>query len=784
MIIFKFRGSSVRTEIEEIFSPEKYTKYTERYTDIMLGCFVVGEDQAFIIEIDRTKTISQLRDTIKAYKENVFKTLDANQLRLWKVNIPLIKAREINAETNIAQKFGAVELKDVFDTIEEHFGTNPTAKNIHVIVQPPPPVTSASSMHNEVKIEVKNKVLKAFSHINPNSVDGIVDVLSLIWNVEEVEEVESYSSSSQNDPCAKLKMKPSFFKINLPGTITKNASQEVDLCLPPHESESGMKYNPFYDDTSYPKDITVLTGVSGGGKTSTAFGISIQHWSIYVDFSTSGGQYGDFMGPELESIRAKPPRYGEYQTSEQIEVFNMLDLAIIARGLLLIKMLVQERISTPKEWLFEQLQIDINYIGAIKDILRNRKSFVEPDMENTMGVQNRIKSGVSCRLTLNILRTVPLPALLPALTCIWQQEFLLSLVWENPKMLHLKLATSLDISSEDDLETVHHNRKPTNRTKDQEMRVLIRLWFEKMSTDIADYLEDACNYVGADNLYPEKAIMDVLRHDESFSEEITINPSFESYLIPGIEAFFQRRGKSLVDVFIDNIILLNNNSSIGNEFDAVFITAIIQKRGCNVRDELNKWKNGQQFDLPSWITSTMKFVTISNLSNAVPLARYVSDETYCRRAIQLEPCSGSDLVKLVIPAANEEDDLEDDDLEEDDLGEGDLEEEEYGQDLDFDGVDYDLNYTENTKNYRVSDKKNHEAIKNSTKNRKHIYISVELPRRRSKRLKLFRINEYGDLVIIVDDRNMEHVFGPVIKNLMETLRQRCENKENSMDLTE
>ncbi|CAB5215226.1 unnamed protein product [Rhizophagus irregularis] len=334
----------IRTEIEEIFSPEKYTKYTERYTDIMLGCFVVGEDQAFIIEIDRTKTISQLRDTIKAYKENVFKTLDANQLRLWKVNIPLIKAREINAETNIAQKFGAVELKDVFDTIEEHFGTNPTAKNIHVIVQPPPPVTSASSMHNEVKIEVKNKVLKAFSHINPNSVDGIVDVLSLIWNVEEVEEVESYSSSSQNDPCAKLKMKPSFFQ---------------------------NKFAWHHNKKCFSRDITVLTGVSGGGKTSTAFGISIQHWSIYVDFSTSGGQYGDFMGPELESIRAKPPRYGEYQTSEQIEVFNMLDLAIIARGLLLIKMLVQERISTPKEWLFEQLQIDINYIGAIKDILRN-----------------------------------------------------------------------------------------------------------------------------------------------------------------------------------------------------------------------------------------------------------------------------------------------------------------------------------------------------------------------------------------------------------------------------
>ncbi|CAB4410810.1 unnamed protein product [Rhizophagus irregularis] len=685
----------------------------------------------------------------------------------------------------------------------------------------------ASSMHNEVKIEVKNKVLKAFESLSPNSVDGIVHVLSLIWNVKEV---ESYSSSSQNDPCAKLKMKPSFFKINLPGTITKNASQEVDMCLPPHESESGMKYNPFYDDppfketvslvqqklTSYPHDITVLAGVSGGGKTSTAFGISIQHWSIYIDFSPSGGQYGDFMGPELESIRAKPPKYGEYQTSEQIEVFKMLDLAIIARGLLLIKMLVQERISTPKEWLFEQLQIGINYIGAIKDILRNENYISLPFLSHD-----------------DVLRNL---------------EAVIDLTDVTPKTRDI-LGNFLKGRPRNCASLVRElisNRKPTNRTKDQEMRELIRSWFEKMSTDMADYLEDACNYVGADNLYPEKAIMDVLRlrvfynqkfrhaikllqnsiipcespecivprHDESFSEEITINPSFESYLIPGIEAFFQRRGKSLVDVFVDNIILLNNNSSIGNEFDAVFITAIIQKRGCNVRDELNKWKNGQQFDLPSWITSTMRFVTISNLSNAIPLARYVSDETYCRRAIQPEPCSGSDLVvSLVdneqnilllsasctvsgkpiernkvekqlakscfnfqymevprkrknsepmefssyrkqlrlqigigkIPAANEEDDLEEDDLEEGDLGEGDLEEKEYEQDLDFD---------------------------------------VELPRRRSKRSKLFRINEYGDLVIIVDDRNMEHVFGPVIKNLMETLRQRCENKEDSVDLTE
>ena len=39
-----------------------------------------------------------------------------------------------------------------------------------------------------------------------------------------------------------------------------------------------------------------------------------------------------------------------------------------------------------------------------------------------------------------------------------------------------------------------------------------------------------------------------------------------------------------------------------------------------------------------------------------------------------------------------------------------------------------------------------------------------------KRSELFRLNEYGDLVIIVDDRNVEHVFGSDINRLMERIR--------------
>ncbi|CAG8607170.1 15364_t:CDS:2 [Acaulospora colombiana] len=89
-----------------------------------------------------------------------------------------------------------------------------------------------------------------------------------------------------SDPYVKLKMDPSFFKICLPSTTSETGKPPVmvDLCLPSYKSKSGMNYtNPFYDDpqfketvllvqeklTRHSKDTIVLTGVSGGGKTST-----------------------------------------------------------------------------------------------------------------------------------------------------------------------------------------------------------------------------------------------------------------------------------------------------------------------------------------------------------------------------------------------------------------------------------------------------------------------------------------------------------------------------------
>src|SRR2546421_222475 len=65
-----------------------------------------------------------------------------------------------------------------------------------------------------------------------------------------------------------------------------------------------------------------------------------------------------------------------------------------------------------------------------------------------------------------------------------------------------------------------------NGTKDQEIQELLRLWFEKISCDMAVYLENACIYPRANKFNPETAIMDVLRlrvfYDHKFEHAIKL----------------------------------------------------------------------------------------------------------------------------------------------------------------------------------------------------------------------------------------------------------------------
>ncbi|CAB4440545.1 unnamed protein product [Rhizophagus irregularis] len=811
-------------------------------------------------------------------------------------------------------------------------------------VSPNIPYVRAS---DRVKIEIGNKVMRTFSRIDPLSIDELIDALALIWH----KSFEIVSPDQQNDLYVELKKEPSFFKVNFPRGLTKNNSNTVDLCLPSY-SKSGMNYhNLFYNDPQFKKTVSlvqtkieknpghiiVLAGVSGGGKTSTSFGIAMKHWSIYIDFSPRDGNYpSSQLNSELEIIRGIRPQFE--RVDQQNEVFHLLDIAVVSRGLLLIKLLTEGKISTPKEWLFVQLQMsdrEIRQKLGVEKYYRTSitKSTLIEQINKVLGISSLVlifdEAQVLCESVYgkyegssipgkkwNLLQGYVTRLVQHPVTCLLAGTYMhmtsgVSLVTsigkEPNRKAHIvlklpfllpddvlrNLDTILDMTgvtpnTRDLLGHVLQGR-PRNcasfvrllilkersiGTKNQVLQELIPLWHNNTCSDVAKYFETTCEYLGADHINPEKAIMDVLRlrvfYNHNYmeaikllqhsiipcespecivldskvkvSEIIEINTSLESYLVDSIDLYLRKSGKQMIDVFVDNIVTLNNISSIGNEFDAVFIAAIINKRGLNVREELNKWKNGQQFDLPSWITPTMEFVTQFNISGNVPLVKYVNDSNYSSYAIQPDIHSGSDAVMYLVDnkknvlllsasctvsscpidkkkvikqsiktclnhqymecqekkktrhlqigldstlptlsndaTANKEDNLE---------GE---KNEEYDQDLNYGELDYDLNYTKNIKDYRISNTykyaEYHEQIKNSTKNRNHIYVTVELPHRAGnrsgKRPELFRLNQYGDLVIIVDDRNMEHVFGPAINRLLERISYK--DQVDLMDQTE
>jgi hypothetical protein len=138
----------------------------------------------------------------------------------------------------------------------------------------------------------------------------------------------------------------------------------------------------------------VLSGVSGGGKTSTAFGIATTNWSIYIDFSPYLGNYpGSQLQSELEIIRGIKPKFED--ADQQNKVFHLLDIAVISRGLLLIKMLIEGKISTPKEWLFMQFQMtDFQIRKKLGNEMYNQDSFniaiLIQKINNFLGIKHLI----------------------------------------------------------------------------------------------------------------------------------------------------------------------------------------------------------------------------------------------------------------------------------------------------------------------------------------------------------------------------------------------------------
>jgi Crinkler effector protein N-terminal domain len=121
-----------------------------RYTGIMVYCFVVGTRIDNSFSLTENKDISGLKEIIFDKNKNLFESLDANRLSLWKVDIPWesdelrklepLETRSPDENTTIAGLGGElllpyVEVSDIFKQ---------DSKNIRIIVQPPSVATTTT----------------------------------------------------------------------------------------------------------------------------------------------------------------------------------------------------------------------------------------------------------------------------------------------------------------------------------------------------------------------------------------------------------------------------------------------------------------------------------------------------------------------------------------------------------------------------------------------------------------------------------------------------------------
>lgn len=223
------------------------------------------------------------------------------------------------------------------------------------------------------------------------------------------------------------------------------------------------------------------------------------------------------------------------------------------------------------------------------------------------------------------------------------------------------------------------------KDKNDEMIRTSKRWHKEISDTMVGYLRNTTSTLSIGGVNPIKAIIDViccrvinsgsagaklLRHgilpakSPPFiallphmidSSSFEVNLELESYIVTSIEKYLKLYSKeTLTDCYLSHVLQrLGTSQSIGSEPDAAFAAAIIEKRGCNVLEELKKWTDDPHFNFPGWITPEMQFVTETNLSNTVSLHDYVNDIytqsfKYSKNAIQPGHFAGSDLVLSLV----------------------------------------------------------------------------------------------------------------------------------------
>ena len=100
-------------------------------TDILwINCFILGDNTIFTVEIQMTRNVSVLKNKIKNSSSALLSNIDAKDLKLWHVHLPVDDLSSINCPTSDPEMGNATLLSELFRPVLD-------PKFVHVIVHVP-----------------------------------------------------------------------------------------------------------------------------------------------------------------------------------------------------------------------------------------------------------------------------------------------------------------------------------------------------------------------------------------------------------------------------------------------------------------------------------------------------------------------------------------------------------------------------------------------------------------------------------------------------------------------
>ncbi|KAF9178381.1 hypothetical protein BGZ51_007824 [Haplosporangium sp. Z 767] len=287
--------------------------------DLTLFCLVDGEptSRAFPLSAPLSQTIGGLKKLIKTENAVEFKDVDANDLTLWQVSIPV----------DPAKKYDVVSLDTVdpkqelmpTDDLSDVFVEKPPKKSIHIVVQRPQP-------------EILNADLKEITDKFFESGSPVTDFLASYVNGQGALPVTG--GSIRDLPRAwrrsfgiPAETRPSLLFLDLPDPSA------ADTAL--RSLASTYILDMVKEDN---RPFTPVFGVSGCGKTRAVLELLSQHWGFY--FNASSDDWGSSDMSTLQSdvqnymVKTQTPNTVDREANNAIAK-KMTYLVILSRLLIL-----------------------------------------------------------------------------------------------------------------------------------------------------------------------------------------------------------------------------------------------------------------------------------------------------------------------------------------------------------------------------------------------------------------------------------------------------------------